>query len=124
MNAAMSRLRGREKAVDGWLMGGDPAVRWQVMQDLHGVAPELVTAERASVATEGWGARLLAAQDPDGCWAGALYSPKWTSTTYTLLLLARLGLPRGDPRAIAGCERLWESAQLVRRRPHVGQVDP
>ena len=38
-------------------------------------------------------------------------SPKWTSTTYTLLLLERLGLERGDARALAGCRQLWEGAR-------------
>jgi hypothetical protein len=97
-------------AVVDWLMQGDPSVRWQAMSDLLGLPPEPVAAERARIASEGWGARLLSAQDADGCWAGALYSPKWTSTTYTLLLLERLGLVRGEPRALAGCRRLWDSA--------------
>jgi len=93
-----------------WLMQGDPAVRWQVMRDLLACSPDQVATERARVATDGWGARLLAMQDPDGRWAGGTYSPKWTSTTYTLLLLQRLGLNRGDPRALAGCRQLWDSA--------------
>lgn len=93
-----------------WLMDGDPAVRWQVMRDLLGAPDAAVAAERARVATEGWGARLLAAQDADGRWAGGLYSPKWTSTTYTLLLLRRLGLPGSDPRARTGCRLLWDGA--------------
>jgi hypothetical protein len=91
-------------------MEGDPSLRWQVMRDLLDLPHDRVAAERARVATEGWGGQLLAAQDPDGRWAGALYSPKWTSTTYTLLLLERLGLERGDPRPLAGCARLWEAA--------------
>jgi len=94
-----------------WLMEGDPAVRWQVMADLLDAPADDVAAERDRVATQGWGARLLAAQDPDGLWAGALYSPKWTSTTYTLLLLLRLGLRPGDERALAGCHQLWASAR-------------
>ncbi len=93
-----------------WLLAGDPSVRWQVMRDLLGMPEERVAVERARVATEGWGAQLLTAQDPDGRWAGALYSPKWTSTTYTLLLLERLGLGRGDARALAGCRQLWDGA--------------
>ena len=104
-------LDGSESAVRAWLMEGDPAVRWQVMRDLLGASPQEVAAERAGVATEGWGAQLLELQDVDGRWADSLYSPKWTSTTYTLLLLERLGLPRGDPRAIAGCRQLWDSAR-------------
>jgi len=55
--------------------------------------------------TEGWGTRLLAAQDADGQWSHALYSPKWTSTTYTLLFLRWLGLPSGHPQALAGCRQ-------------------
>ena len=66
--------------------------------------------ERARVAEKGWGAALLALQDPDGRWDGSLYSPKWTSTTYTLLLLHWLGLPTGNPQAVAGCRRLWDGA--------------
>jgi hypothetical protein len=54
--------------------------------------------------------RLLEVQDSDGLWAGALYSPKWTSTTYTLLLLHRLGLPRPNAQATVGCARLWSAA--------------
>lgn len=100
-----------EALIHDWLMAGDPAVRWQVMADLLDAPPGDVVAERDRVATQGWGARLLAAQDPDGLWAGALYSPKWTSTTYTLLLLLRLGLPPGDERALAGCHQLWASAR-------------
>jgi hypothetical protein len=50
-------------------------------------------AHRAQVATAGWGAELLARRDPQGTWGGGLYTPKWTSTTYTLLLLTRMGLP-------------------------------
>ncbi len=100
-----------EDVIIEWLLAGDPSVRWQAMRDLIGLPQERVVAERARVATEGWGARLLAAQDPDGGWAGALYSPKWTSTTYTLLLLERLGVERGDARALAGCRQLWDGAR-------------
>jgi hypothetical protein len=60
------------------------------------------------VATEGWGARLLAAQDPDGGWGGGPYTPKWTSTTYTLLHLMWLGIPPRHPATLRGCERLWQ----------------
>lgn len=91
-------------------MDGDPSVRWQVMSDLLGESPRKVNLERRRVAIEGWGARLLSKQDANGGWAASLYSPKWTSTTYSLLLLERLGLPHGDSRALAGCRRLWDSA--------------
>ena len=51
-----------------WLLDSDPSIRWQVMKDLTGEPVEAVVAERAKIATEGWGARLLALQDKDGQW--------------------------------------------------------
>ncbi|HEX6577162.1 MAG TPA: hypothetical protein VF082_02265 [Jiangellaceae bacterium] len=91
-----------------WLLEGDPAIRWRALQVMTDASAEDVAQERARVATEGWGARLLAVQDHDGHWGGGVYSPKWTSTTYTLLHLLWLGLPPRHPAALRGCERLWE----------------
>ena len=85
-----------------WLLEGDPAIRWQARRDLLDQPPAAYERDRARVTTEGWGARLLALQDPAGRWAKALYSPKWTSTTYTLLLLRHLGLPHGQSPGAAG----------------------
>jgi hypothetical protein len=103
---------GNGGAVLAWLLQGDPSIRWQVLADLVGAAQGETDTERALLAVQGWGARLLAAQSDDGRWADGLYSPKWTSTTYTLLLLHRLGLPRGDPQAVAGCRQVWEGARF------------
>jgi hypothetical protein len=82
-----------------WLLDGDPAIRWQVMRDLADAADSAVERERTQVAQKGWGARLLALQDSDGRWGGGLYSPKWTSTTYTMLVLRDFGLPPTNPQA-------------------------
>jgi len=51
-----------------WLLDSDPAIRWQVMRDLIDAPDDEVAAERARVATEGWGARLLTLQRHDGHW--------------------------------------------------------
>jgi hypothetical protein len=70
-----------------WLLDGDAAVRWQVLRDVVGAAESLVERERQRVAREGWGASLLARQDPEGTWAGrlasdgGLYHPKWIAAT-------------------------------------------
>ena len=90
-----------------WLLEGDPAIRWRVLQDLSDAPAAKVARERALVAKHGWGARLLAAQNGDGGWGEGVYSPKWTSTTYTLLRLLWLGLPSHHPAALRGCEQLW-----------------
>lgn len=110
--ARASGFGGSERAVMTWLLQGDPSIRWQVLADLLCASQDEVAAERARVGAEGWGARLLAAQSPDGRWADGLYSPKWTSTTYTLLLLHWLGLPRGNPQALVGCRQVWDGARF------------
>jgi hypothetical protein len=109
-----------------WLLDSDPAIRWQVLRDLVHAPAEVVAAERARVATEGWGARLLALQGEDGQWAGGACFPgnfhwsdedqdqdqpqsqpqgqPWTSTLPTLQLLCDFGIdPRSDQvrRAVA-----------------------
>lgn len=92
-----------------WLLKGDPSIRWQVLRDIAGAGRKVVERERNRVARTGWGARLLAKQEVSGRWGGGLYSPKWTSTTYTMLLLWRLGLMPGNPRALNGCKLLLEN---------------
>ena len=51
-------------SVMSWLLEGDPAIRWQVMRDLMNEPVEVVAAERARVALEGWGAKILRTSDP------------------------------------------------------------
>ncbi|WP_405218031.1 hypothetical protein [Agrococcus sp. Ld7] len=105
-----------------WLMQGDPAIRWQVMADLLDEDPEAVARERARVATEGWGAALLAARGADGQWAGGAHFPTtqptlpgqpWTSTAHVLTELRLLGVDPADPavrQAIGDVARVtrWE----------------
>jgi hypothetical protein len=80
-----------------WLLDSDPSIRWQVMRDLIGAPAEEVAAERARVATVGWGARLLALQEADGSWGGAAWNRGWDSTMHVLMLLRDFGLdPASD----------------------------
>lgn len=121
-----------------WLLDSDPAMRWQVMRDLVHAPADVVAAERARVATEGWGARLLALQGDDGQWAGGACFPAkskwreddagqpWTSTLPTLQLLREFGIdPRADRvrRAVAQVKDhcRWEHAG---QRFFDGEVEP
>jgi hypothetical protein len=88
-----------KKSVIQWLLDSDPAIRWQVMQDLIGVSGDEVAAERAKVATQGWGAELLALQGTDGTWAGAAWNQGWDSTMHVLTLLRELGLDPASDQA-------------------------
>jgi hypothetical protein len=91
-----------------WLLDSDPTLRWQVERDLAGAPPDVWEATRRRIATEGYGAKLLALQDADGQWAGGSYFPRghdfdnpdpaddggqpWTATTWTLKTLRDWGL--------------------------------
>jgi len=113
-----------------WLLQSDPAIRWQVLRDLVGAPGQVVAAERARVATEGWGARLLAIQGKDGQWAGGACFPArsfnwraenqgqpWTATLPTLQLLHDFGV---DPCS----DVVRQAVALVRetsRWEHAGQ---
>ena len=99
-------------AVLDWLLDSDPAIRWQVLRDLADAPAEVVAAERARVASEGWGARILALQGEDGQWEGGALFPArraesgggeppkgqpWSATAYSLVNLNDFGVdPRGD----------------------------
>lgn len=96
-----------------WLLDGDPAVRWQTERDLVGEPARVWESSRADIARTGWGRRLLDLQDADGRWDGGWYTPKWTSTTFTLLVLRRFGLDRDHAAATAGCERLLDDARWI-----------
>ncbi len=115
-----------------WMLDSDPSIRWQTLRDLVDAPAEVVAAERARVATEGWGARLLALQGADGQWEGGALFPSrsapseqyggqhgqpWTATAYSLLLLRDLGV---DPHR----EQIRRAVALVRdncRWEHAGQ---
>ncbi len=86
-------------SVVDWLLDADPSIRWQVLRDLTGAPAHEVAAERARIATEGWGARLLAMQGADGSWAGAAWNHGWDSTMHVLWLLAHMGLDPASAEA-------------------------
>lgn len=111
-----------DKAVLDWLLDSDPALRWQVERDLVGAPEEIWRETRARIAAEGFGARLLALQDPDGQWASGAFFPgdfdfagpeahegagqPWTATTWSLNSLREWGL---DASALAGTAELLAS---------------
>jgi hypothetical protein len=103
-----------------WLLESDHAVRWLALRDLVHAPVEVVAEERARVAMEGWGFRLLALQGEDGQWAGGACCPArsyndsdenqgqpWTSTLPTLQLLHDFGV---DP----GSDQVRRAVALVR----------
>lgn len=114
-----------------WLLDADPALCWQVERDLADAPDATWRATRARTLTEGFGARLLALQQPDGQWDGGAYFPAdfdfhgpeaaadagqpWTATTWSLNSLRDWGVDAG---ALAGTADLlaahsrWEYNDL------------
>ncbi len=121
-----------------WLLDSDPAIRWQALRDLTDASVDVVASERARVAAEGWGARLLALQGADGQWAGGACFPgegwrrdvdpgqPWTSTLPTLQLLWEFGIDPRDERVRRAVSEVcdhcrWEHAG---QRFFDGEVEP
>lgn len=123
--------------VFAWLLDSDPALRWQVQRDLLGAPDDVVARDRAAVAVQGWGARLLAAQAEDGRWDGGTYRPgwaqddrpffdAWTATHFSLQQLVDFGVDPDSAAARAAIDRVaggvrWEHAG---QRYFDGEVEP
>ena len=97
--------------VVGWLLDADPSIRWQVLRDLADASPGEVEAERARVAREGWGAGILALQEPDGRWGGGTFFPRGIGTFDTLHLLYLLGIDPASEELTRALEPVHEAAR-------------
>jgi hypothetical protein len=94
--------------VINWLMEGDAAIKWQVMKYLLNKPKNEVLETRNQMTEAGWALEILKNQDKNGMWDNGLYSPKWTSTTYSMLLLKRIGLIPNEQTSI-GCKILFDN---------------
>jgi hypothetical protein len=137
-NLSNSKDTNTAELVIEWLLDSDPSICWQVMRDLTDTTEAAVAAERAKVATEGWGAQLLALQGNDGAWAGAAWNDEGDSTMHVLTLLREMGLdPAGDEaRRAVGLVRekvhwmgwdldgSWNGRDFVGNPYFAGEVEP
>jgi hypothetical protein len=131
VNGSGNRAFAGRMALD-WLLESDPAIRWQALRDLTDAPAEVVTAERAKVATEGWGAELLARQSANGQWGGDRSIQEWTASPewhalMSLVQLHELGLDPQSPPARRAAELTANgvSWQWWGENPFfVGEVEP
>jgi hypothetical protein len=110
-----------------WLLDSDPAIRWQVMRDLTVEAPDKIAAERSRVATEGWGAQLLAQQSPAGNWGGPNEDRGLLVTFNSLVVLKDLGLDPGCKEARKMIDRVHKRLvfEPLNNRPFLdGETEP
>lgn len=79
-----------------WLLSSDPSVRYRTLKYLAHEKQSRLKSEQQAMLKKGWISELIKRQDSKGTWGNGIYSPKWISTTYTLLLLKRLEAPVTD----------------------------
>ena len=116
-------------SVIDWLLNSDPAIRWQAMRDLTDAPADRVAAERARVATEGWGARLLALRREDGLWHTGTSDSEWPSLL-ALSMLRDMGLDASSEVARKAIRLVRDNATWHSRGPwhgnpvFAGEVEP
>lgn len=114
-------------AILKWLLDSDPAIRWQVLRDLTDEVPDTIAAERSRIATEGWGAKLLALQSPAGNWGPPKRDRGLLVTLYTLVLLMDLGLDPASKQARRMIDRVGKRLVFkpLNNRPFLhGETEP
>jgi hypothetical protein len=123
-------------AILKWLLDSDPSIRWQVMRDLTGESVSAIAAERARVATVGWGAQLLALQSPAGDWGDGPRTwrrdlppedRRLLIALYSLVVLMDLGLDPASKQARKMIERVEKRLVFKRlnNRPFLhGETEP
>jgi len=116
-------------SVIDWLLESDPAIRWQAMRDLADAPADQVAAQRARVATEGWGPKLLALRGDGGLWGTGTPEPEWISLL-ALLMLRDMGLDPSSDEARNAIGLVRDNATWHSRGPwhgtpvFAGEVEP
>jgi len=113
-------------------LAADLSICWQVMRDLTAAPAHEVAAERARVATKGWGAQLFSLQGSDGLWGGGAWYCGLDSTMQDLIKQRDLGL---DPASKQACRALglvrdkvmWQGCSLLycdTKSFFLGEIEP
>jgi hypothetical protein len=97
-----------------WLLEEDnPAVRYLALRDIVEAGEKEVQTARRKAHREGPIATILDNMNPEGWWVhpGAVYNPKCTGTSWSILALAQMGgSVEEDKRVAAACSYLLDNA--------------
>jgi hypothetical protein len=101
----------RSRTVMDWLLDErQPSMRYRTLTELSGRPPDdpEVRDAKQQIPQTGWAAQILFERSPEGWWAREenLYTPKYVSTHWQLLVLSDLGLTR-DVASIRESSELW-----------------
>jgi hypothetical protein len=98
-----------------WLLEEDhhnPSIRYFALLDLLNEDPGLENVKHAQekLMTSGPVVDILSNQHADGYWVepGAGYRPKYTSTVWSVIMLAQLGADRNDPNVQKACNYILD----------------
>ena len=101
MKLAVAPPEALDRAAIDWLLASDePGIRMQARRDLLG---EEASDDAARVLDGPLVKALLAGQQPDGGFGVNVYN-KWKGAHWRLVSLVELGIPAGEPRALAAAE--------------------
>lgn len=106
------------RAAIEWLLASqEPAIRRLVRRDL---LDDPAPGEEAGVLDGPIVRGLFAGQQPDGTFGNHAYG-KWSGAHWRLVSLVELGIPRGEPRAVAAAETVlaWLTGDSHRRNVRV-----
>ena len=110
----MAKDSSSEKSPLEWLLEPDDiGVRYMALRDLVESDKEELIAARNKAYSQGPIARVLENMNREGWWQkpGAGYSPKYTGTVWSVILLAQLGASaKIDERISTACSYLLERA--------------
>ncbi len=105
------------KANLDWLVEpGDPGVQYLAGRDLLNAPAAKLEPLRKAAHREGPIAQVLEHMEPEGYWVkpGPGYNPKYTSTVWSIILLAQLGASLDlDPRLAKACDYLLAHALVA-----------
>lgn len=105
-----------------WLMQGDVSTQYLVLLEIEHQSAENLHKLRDLIALDGNGKNYLDHYHPETCMWEGIYSPKWTSTHYTLLQLKVLGINPSIKPYQDGCLNLissmWQNKGKIRPYRH------
>ena len=104
-------------AIDWLLACDEPGIRMQVRRDLLG---ETVDEHDPAIVGGPWMKALFAGQQADGGFGGHPYK-KWWGAHWRLVSMVELGLPAGEPRALAALETVLD---WITHPAHLAAMQP
>ncbi len=113
---------GTEKQFIDWLLAAEtPSIRYQTRIDLLGAGPDdpAAAADRKAIMTGGPVPAIFARQTPAGHWENeqSYYTPKYTSSHWSLMVLAELWVDPADGRFQRGVDfMLADTAGRLQQR--------